>query len=277
MDGSELSVKFYDKFRKLIRDLSAYRIGIYSANASFYIFLSIFPGIMLIIALLPYFGFEPEVLLQSVRGLIPEILSPLMERLVSDMEENSGGVLLSTTVVVAVWSSSAGVYCIRQGLNAIYGIRDNRSYFHSRMISMAYMVILIFALLLTLTLSSFGRELAGYFLKKPVPILNFIGRILQFRALLLFLLLTVLFLGMYCVFPNRKLSVGFALPGASLASGSWLIFTSGYSYYARHFGSYSVLYGSLSIIAMGMFWLYVCISILFYGAVLNLYWERGKK
>lgn len=269
-------MKYYYRLKKGIKEIAAYRINIYSANTSFYIVLSIFPGIMLLMALIPYFGFRAEDLMESMEGLIPEIIAPIMERLFYDLQGNSTGVLLSTTAIVAVWSSSRGVYCIQQGLNAIYGIRENRPYFISRLISMVYMLFLIFALILTLIVNGFGREIAAIFSKQAIPLLNIIAKILQFRGFILFLLLTMLFTAMYCVFPNRKQSVRFALPGAALAAISWLVFTAAYSFYAKHFGSYSVLYGSLSVIAMGMFWLYVCISILFYGCVLNLYIERRK-
>ena len=69
-----------------------------------------------------------------------------------------------------------------------------------------------------------------------------------------------------------------ALPGAAGASLGWLVFSSLFSVYVQHFGSYSVFYGSLAGIAMAMLWLYVCMSILFYGGVLNcLLFERRSQ
>ena len=48
------------------------------------------------------------------------------------------------------------------------------------------------------------------------------------------------------------------------------------TFYVRISGSYSVLYGSLSIIAIGMLWLYICICILFYGSVLGMWLEERR-
>ena len=88
-------------------------------------------------------------------------------------------------------------------------------------------------------------------------------------------LLTLLFWAILCVFPNRRIPLLRALPGAAGASLGWLVFSSLFSVYVQHFGSYSVFYGSLAGIAMAMLWLYVCMSILFYGGVLNcLLFER---
>ena len=105
--------------------------------------------------------------------------------------------------------------------------------------------------------------------------MRLLSRVLRFRGLVLFALLTLLFWAILCVFPNRRIPLLRALPGAAGASLGWLVFSSLFSVYVQHFGSYSVFYGSLAGIAMAMLWLYVCMSILFYGGVLNcLLFER---
>ncbi len=274
MKGKDPLMNYITSIRKLIKELSQYHIGLHATNASFYIILSVFPTIMLIAALLPTFGVGAHELLEAMEGIVPEILYPLFQKVIQDMEGTTTGVLLSATAVVAVWSASKGVYCIQQGLNAVYGVRESRSYLLNRLNSMVYTLLLILSLLLTLAVSGFGRTLVHYLSTSPVPILKILAWLLRMRGVILMLLLTVLFTAIYCVFPNRKQSIPSELPGAAMAALSWLIFTGGYSLYARFSGSYSLLYGSLSIIAMGMVWLYICISILFYGCVLNIYLER---
>lgn len=114
--------------------------------------------------------------------------------------------------------------------------------------------------------------------RKACAILRLLSRVLRFRGLVLFALLTLLFWAILCVFPNRRIPLLRALPGAAGASLGWLVFSSLFSVYVQHFGSYSVFYGSLAGIAMAMLWLYVCMSILFYGGVLNcLLFERRSQ
>ena len=262
--------------KKQVGFFLGFEVPLYAANASFYIVLSLFPAVMLIVGLLPYIGISREHLLAALSSVIPSVLEPLVSRVVEDMSENSSRALISLTAIVAVWSSSRGVYCIQIGLNSIYKVRESRNYFYRRAISMLYTILLIAALLLTLVLQGFGRELAAFFRTKSIPIMKLLVRILDFRELIIFLLLTALFAGVFCVLPNQKQRFRSALPGAALASLGWLIFTFGFSIYARLSGSFSLLYGSLAIIAMGMLWLYVCICILFYGCVFNLWLIRKK-
>lgn len=267
-------MKYYRSVRRFLRQLSSYQISLYAANASFYIVLSLFPSVMLIVSLLPFFGFSSDDLIAAIGAIVPQIVMPLMQRIVSDVSANSTGVLLSASALVAIWSSSRGVYCIQLGLNAINGARESRSFLHRRMLSVVYMIFLIAALILTLVLHGFGQELAAFFAKQNVPVLQLLADIMQFRGLILLVLLTVFFTAMFTVFPNRRVNVLRAVPGAALAALGWLVFTQVYSLYINISGSYSVLYGSLSIIAIGMLWLYICISILFYGSVFNLLLER---
>lgn len=270
-------MRYYDKFKGLIQHIASYRVALYAANTSFYIILAFFPSVMLLVALLPMLGFSQADLIGAMSSIVPDVLMPLIERIVSDMSSNSSFALVSVTALIAVWSSSKGVYFIQIGINAIHGSRENRSYLHRRILSMGYMLLLFVALLLTLVILGFGRELASFLQMQSVPILRFIADIMQFRGLIVLILLSLFFCAMYCVFPSQKVAFKKALPGAVLAALGWLLFTLCFSIYARYFSNYSVLYGSLSIIAFGMLWLYVCISILFYGCVFNLLLERYKK
>lgn len=225
---------------------------------------------MLLGGLLPYVGYSTEDLLHAMEGIVPSLLAPLLHRFFQDLEQGSSGTLISLTALTAVWSGSRGVYCIQQGLNAICKVRESRSYLYRRAISMLYTLLLLAAFVLTLVMQGFGGRIAAFLETKPVPLLQFIVTVLEFRELIIFLFLTLLFSAIFCVLPNKKLSFLAALPGAALAALGWLLFTYGFSIYARFSGSYSLFYGSLSVIALGMFWLFVCICILFYGCVFNL-------
>ena len=270
-------MKYYRLLRKALREVSEYNVPLYSANAAFYIILSVFPALILVVGLLPVVGYSESDLLSSIHGLVPAVLEPVIENILGDMSKNNTGVLLSLTAIVAVGSSSSGVYCIQVGLNAVHRVRESRGYFFRRLLCMGYMLLLIAALMLTLILHGFGQEIADWCAKGTVPILRLLSRILQFRGLILAVMLSVLFSAIYCVFPNRKMKFRACLPGAVAAALGWLIFTHLFSFYVRHSNSHSVFYGSLSAIAFGMLWLFVCICILFYGALFNLWLEKKRE
>lgn len=267
-------MKRFEKLQALAARISDYHVSLYAANAAFYMILAVFPGIMLLVCLLPYVGYSKADLLRIISGIVPEVLEPLLQRLIGDISANSTSALLSVTALVAVWSASSGVYCIQLGLNSIHQVKESRSYLHRRLWCMFYMLLLLIAFVLTLVLHGFGRELADFLDGKNIPILQWLVRVIRYRSLIVLVVLTALFTAFYCILPNLRVRVSTALPGAFLAALGWLIFTNGFSYYIRAFSSYSALYGSLSIIAVGMLWLYICVSILFYGCVFNLHLRK---
>ena len=82
---------------------------------------------------------------------------------------------------------------------------------------------------------------------------------------------TLLFTTLYMVLPNRRNRFADSLPGAMFASAGWLIFSDLFSMYVEHFPNYANIYGSVYAVALSMLWLYFCVSIVFYGGVLNAY------
>ena len=225
---------------RFIRRIASFRVPLYAANASFYLVLSVFPAILLVLALLPHTGLTEAHLLSALHGVIPSVFEPALEWVIRDLGSNSSLTLIPVSAIMAIWSSSRGVYCIKTGLNAIYGERESRGYVYTRLVSVLYTVLLLAALLLTLVLHVFGSQLTAWIAGKHVPILRLLSRVLRFRGLVLFALLTLLFWAILCVFPNRRIPLLRALPGAAGASLGWLVFSSLFSVYVQHFGSYSV-------------------------------------
>lgn len=267
-------MKFYHKVKSIFQEIGSYHVPLYAANASFYFVLAFFPTVMLLVCLVPLIGYSQSDLLSMMNGIVPQVMHPLLEQIINDLSSNSTETLLSITAITAIWSASRSVYCIQLGLNAVHKVQENRSFFLRRFLSVIYMVFVILALLLTILLHGFGREITTFFASKNIPVLNFLVRILRFRGLILLVLLSIFFTAFYCLLPNKRIKIRYAFPGAIAAALGWLVFTYFFSYYVKYSGSYSVLYGSLAIIAISMFWLFACMCILFYGAVLNIYIEK---
>ena len=115
----------------------------------------------------------------------------------------------------------------------------------------------------------FGQRL-GCALEGAVdPFLCLLAALLRMKYWLMTVLLTAFFSLVYAVLPNHRTKPRRLLPGAFAAAVGWQVFSAVFSYYVNRFGNWSLYYGSLSAIALTMLWLYVCMIILFLGAVLN--------
>ena len=244
-----------------VRKLQTMGIPGHAANAGYFIVLSVFPMLVLILGLLRYTRLDAGDLMRLLEGFLPDALLPAAEKMIISTYAHSGAAVVSVSAVGALWSSSRGVYGLLRGLNAIYGVREDRGYFYTRALSVGYTFLLLMVLVLTVSLNLFGEQI--------LRLLPFLSGIVDLRFFLLLLLQTALFTAMFVVLPNRKNRIRDSLPGALLTALGWLIFTELFSFYVEHFSSYSSLYGSVYAMALGMLWLYFCLSIFFYGGALN--------
>lgn len=257
------------KLRRMARELSGYQIGIHAANTSYFLILSAFPALMLLLGLLRYTRLGPHDLVAMLEGILPAALLPEAELLIHTLQQTATASVVGLSALGALWSASRGVFGLLTGLNAIFGAHENRGYIHTRLLSLLYTFAFLLVLLLTLVLHVFGTGLLSWLQSRSGGFLRFVLRLVDLRFFLLLTLQTGLFTAMFTALPNRPLHLRDSLPGAFLSSSGWLIFSHLFSIYVENFSDYSTLYGNVSAMAVSMLWLYFCICILFYGGLLN--------
>lgn len=265
------------KAAELIRDVIKLRISVYAAHASFFIILSLFPTLVLLLGLLRYTGFSVNTLTDLLYGVLPEALIPAAKNVIINTYKNTTGTLLSVSAVIALWSAGRGVYSLLTGLNVVYGTKESRGYFVRRAICTFYTFLFLLVLLLTLSLYLFSTSLLQQLSSMDGGFFTFLIQIVDLRVILLLLMQTGLFTAMFMALPDCKATFADSFPGAVLASIGWLVFSDLFSRYVDFFPRYANIYGSVYAVALGMLWLYSCVSILFYGGVLNQLLKKKEK
>lgn len=255
--------------RRILDFLKPMNISLHGAYTSFFLALSVFPLLVILFGVLGYTSFGVEELIALVSGFLPEAFLPMAERLLLGAYEHTSGAVVSVSAVAALWSAGRGIRGLLLGLNSVYGLEENRSYFITRGIGMVYTFLFVIVLVLTLVLHVFGTTILDYLRMTTNPLLQFLMEVIDLRFVLLLILQTALFTAMYAVLPNRNNSLKESLPGALLTSFGWLTFSDLFSIYVEHFQNYANIFGSVYAVALAMLWLYWCICIVFYGAALN--------
>lgn len=244
-------------------------VPLYAAYAGYFIVLAVFPALVLILSLVRYTGLQVEHLTDILAGVLPAALLPAAERLIINTYANSSTAVVGLSALVTLWSASRGVHGLLTGLNAIYGVSEDRGYFYTRFISVVYTFLLLLVLLLTLLLHVFGSTILAAVQGSENPVVRFFSEVLDLRFFFLLFVQTALFTAIFMALPNRRNRFWDSLPGALLASIGWLVFSDIFSMYVEHFPSYAAIFGSVYAVALSMLWLYSCLSIVFYGGALN--------
>lgn len=255
----------------LWRHVSALRIPVFAAHTAYFIILSVFPMLVLLLGLLRYTGLAIDTLTDLLQGVIPEALLPSAKRLILSTYQNTSGTVISVSAVAALWSASRGIHGLMTGLNTIYGTRENRSWLRTRLVSVLYTLLFLLVLLMTLIFSVFGTTLV-----RQLPGLDFLRQIVGLRFLVLLLVQTALFCAIFKGLPNKRTRLADTFPGAVFASLGWLLFSDLFSVYVKNVSNYADVYGSVYAVALTMLWLYICLSIVFYGGALNVYLTGNK-
>lgn len=262
---------------RLFREIRSLHITTYAGYASYFIVLSVFPTLVLMLGLLRYTHLQPEDFLNLVQGFLPTPLQGYAWNLIAGTYANTTRAVVSLSALAALWSAGKGIYGLMKGLNAIYRVTDHRGWLRTRLLCAAYMIAFLLVLLLTLVLQVFGNTLAQLLWYRGGEF-SWLGEdLLGLRYFLLVAMQTLLFGAVFMYLPGRKNRFFDSLPGALLASLGWMAVSGLFSVYVERFSGYASMFGSVYAVALSMLWLYICVNTLFYGAVLNQFLMENKE
>ena len=130
--------KWLLRLENLVFNLTELQIPVYAANACYFLAISIFPALLLLLASLRYTPLSATDLIRLLEGILPGALMGAAESLIVSTYYNSSAGLLSISALAALWSASRGIHGLLTGLNRIYGVHEDRTWLYTRLISVGY-------------------------------------------------------------------------------------------------------------------------------------------
>lgn len=263
--------KTYEYILKFIKNVSADNIGMYAAQASFFIIISAVPFVMLLLALVGFFvPLGPENVQGFVSSYMPERIAPLINTVLLEILTTSSDIsIISVTAITTLWLSSGGFMALHAGLDRVFETEKRQNYIYRRIVSAFYTLCFLGMLLFSFFLFVTGHHIVSI-INEHFWILSEISMLIWKARIIIFILfLSLVFALFYTILPHKKMNFLKQLPGALFASVGWCVFSYAYSIYIDYFSNYSYVYGSLTAIVFLMLWLYFCIWIFLCGAELN--------
>ena len=240
------------------------------AQVTYFLLLSLPPFLIFLITLLT---FTPIVDFQSnidiIATLMPANVYEILREIINQTIANRSGTLLSFGIIFALWSSAHGVAYLIRGINRAYDQEETRPFLKLKAVSLVITLELIFVIIFSMILIVFGGILGTQFF-------HFLGfseiflKIWSYLRLIIALIAIILvFVSLYYSAPNRRMGFSEILPGAIIASISWVIISLAFSFYANNLGNYTAVYGSLGGIFALLTWIYLSSIIFLLGAEIN--------
>ncbi len=246
----------------------------HAAALSFYFLLALFPLMLFLITILGFFAESGtdlrSQLLATLSRIVPYSASALIYTTVDEIGQNADGSKLSFGILTALWIASSGMGAISEALNAMYGVKESRSWWKVRLASIgltiALAVLIISALLLILYGGEFGEAVTNYFNQTNDFVAIWV--IAQVPVVLTFVFLT--FAMIYYFAPNLYDQKWYWItPGSVIGILLWLIVSFIFRIYLRYFDTYSVTYGALCAVIVLMLWFYLTGVAILIGGKIN--------
>ena len=251
-----------------------------SSQLSYSFVLAFFPFIIFLMTVIGFLKLDSQQVLIFLETLLPNEVYSLIQNIVRFVIDSREGSLLSLSLFLSIWSSSAGFRGIMRGLNKAYNVIDTRNYIVKIILSIIYTIGLVFLIVLMLILVVFGGVIGDFFVRFFVDYID-VNIVLNLwyviRYSFIIILMVTVFGIIYYYVPvikNKKLSS--VLPGAIFTTISWIGISIGFTFYVNNISSsnYSALYGSIGAVMVLMIWLFLTSMIILLGGEINAILSR---
>jgi membrane protein len=254
-----------------------------AAALTYYGVLSLFPALVVLVALLGLLGNEEATtatLTEIVTEVGPDSAADAFAGPVESITANrsAAGVLFAVGLIVALVSASGYIGAFMRASNKIYEIDEGRPFWKLRPLQMVIalvMVILVALTLLALVLTGpLVDAVAGPLGVGDAAVTAF--KYAKWPVLLL--VVSTMIALLYYVAPNVKQpGIRWVTPGSVLAVLLWILASAGFAFYVANFGSYDKTYGTLGGVITFLVWVWITNVAVLLGAELNAELERSRE
>ncbi|AAK78151.1 membrane protein [Clostridium acetobutylicum] len=239
------------------------------SQLAYYLVLSFFPFIIFIMTLIGYTSLNNKEILMVLSRIMPESAFNLIHAAVAEVISTKHSQLMSLSLVLTIWSASAGFTAVIKGLNKAYGVQEARNFIKVRFVSILCTIGVAFIILTMMFLLILGRIILNYLAYK----LGFSHKVIAVWEAVRYLIFVstaiFIFTALYRYAPCKKLMWIEVLPGSLFSTLNLILASFGFAYYVNNFANYSVIYGSIGAIIILLTWLFLVAVIVILGGEIN--------
>lgn len=265
-------VRENDFIRAFVSFYKSAETDITSIAVAYYFLISIFPLLLIVANILPYFQIRPDELLAVLKDLLPESLYTTVARIVRDVLTKPSTGLLSFSILSALWAFSQSIAFLQKAFNKCYGVGRGRGLIWNRIFGFIMSLGLQLLLGLSLVLTMFGRMIVSFLYSIWQFDQGLYRQLLTMTEPTVYLMLFLALVMLYYSLPNVKIpKIRYVLPGTAFVIlviyALMNLFSASIDAYLDRFLDARFV-GSVVLVII-MFWFILIAKILILGAVLN--------
>jgi membrane protein len=252
----------------------------WAAALTYYGVLSIFPGVVVLTALLGLLGPSSiQTVIDNINQVVPGQGKEILVGAIRELAGSRGlaGPLAILGLLGALWSASGYIGAFMRASNAIYGMPEGRPLWKV----LPLRVLLTVGIVVLLAVCALGVVATGTVARRLGDLIGLgstgvlVWEIAKWPVIAL--LVSLAFALLYWVGPNvRQPGFKWLTPGGLLAVVLWVLASAGFALYVANFGSYNKTYGSLAGVIVFLVWLWISNLAVLLGAELDAELVRGR-
>jgi membrane protein len=242
-----------------------------AAQLAYYYFFSLFPAILVAIALAGFFPLEDflDRIVSTLGGVVPTDVITIVQEQIRKISQGDKGGVLTFGLVAALWSSSAAMVGLIAALNRAYDVQESRPWWKVRLLALVLTLALAVFILVAFALVLLGPSVADHVARVTGlgPVFSWTWKVLQWPVVCA---LVALGTGIVYYFaPDAEQEWVWVTPGSVLTTVLWLVASLGFKYYVSSFGAYTETYGAIGGVMVLLLWFYLSGLVTLLGAELN--------
>jgi membrane protein len=267
--------------KRTVREFREDNLTDWAAALTYYGILSIFPALIVFVAIIGLIGAPvTEPLLDNIGAFAPSEAKDILVNAVRGLERSQGGAGLLAIVAIAgaLWAASAYVAAFIRAANVVWDVEEGRPVWKTLPLRIGITVVL----LVLLTVSSLIVVFTGPLAERAGELIGVSDAVVTAWDIakwpVLVLLVALMVAILYYAAPNvRHPGFRWITPGAILAVAVWIVASAAFAVYVANFGSYNKTYGSLGAVIVFLVWLWLTNVAVLLGAELNAELERRRQ
>lgn len=265
-------VPLYDVLVYFIKGFTQVNLIDRAAAVAFYVFLALFPTILFLFTLLPYFPLQDVT--QNVLGALHSILPPgtyeSVESTINQIMSIEHGGLMSIGLLLAFYFSTSAVSSFFRGFNMGDNEFGQVSFIKQQVYSIVVMLIFVLLLVVSVALIAAGQKILPIFFTKIHFYNGFVVFLLNLVRWLVVIFALLIAMSLLYHFGNPR-SKKFKLftPGSLLFTGMFIVGTILFNFYISNISTYNLLYGSIGGLIIFVIWIYFNCILILIGYELN--------
>lgn len=242
--------------KHIIQGVQDDRITFLAASIAFYAILSIFPLLLLVLAIGSVF--LGDAFAQTLIGQLSNFITPEAEQILEEALLGETGQVGASVVGIAflLWSAIR----VFRGLDIAF------SQIYAESPDPGFLTTVRNGLLAFITIGA--AVIALFIIRGYLRFVDLPPYVLYLSPVLVFLTIAIVFAPMYYIFPNISPSLRTIIPGTLFAALGWTLLGELFGIYAANAGTYA-LFGVIGGILLILVWFYFGAIIILLGAVIN--------